>query len=177
MISRIALVTGERVLVRPFEAADITPEYVGWLNDPQVVRFSNQRFRDHSERSCRAYFDSFAGSPNQFLSIRLREDDRAVGTMTVYRSLPHETADVGIMVGDPAQWGRGIGQEAFSLVVDWLVGDGRVRKVTAGALACNIGMIRLMERAGMSREAVRTAQELVDGCPEDVVYYARFRPG
>ena len=46
--------------------------------------------------------------------------------------------------------------------------------VTAGTLACNLGMVKLMERSGMTLEGVRKAQELVDGVPEDVVLYARF---
>ena len=166
---------GPRLAVRPFTVDDIQPAYVGWLNDPAVVRFSNQRFRQHTMESSRAYVGSFAGTPNLFLAMVEREGGAMVGTLTVYRNLHHETADIGIMVGAPASWGRGYGLEAFSLVLQWLLGRPDVRKVTAGTLAANVGMVRIMERAGMDLEAVRKGQELLDGQPVDVVYHARFR--
>jgi RimJ/RimL family protein N-acetyltransferase len=165
--------TGPRIEVRPFGPTDLTDEYIGWLNDPEVMRFSNQRFRTHDRVSCERYLASFAGTDNLFLSVRLH-DGRAIGTMTVYASRPHGTADVGIMIGDRACWGRGFGQEAWSLVVDWLARHPAIRKVTAGAAAPNAGMVRLMERSGMTLEAVRRAQEIIGGAPADLVYYARF---
>lgn len=165
---------GRKVAVQPYGAADVTVDHVGWLNDPEVVKFSNQRFRRHDLASCQAYFDSFAGSANSFLSVRRLSDDKAVGTLTVYRSPHHGTADVGIMIGEPSAWGQGIGQDAWSLVIDWLIEGEKLRKVTAGTLGCNMGMLRLMQRSGMVEEAIRREQELVDGVAQDVIYYARF---
>lgn len=173
-MSAFANLTGEKVRLRPFRAEDITDVYLGWLNDPVVTRFSNQRFRRHTRSSGEAYLASFAGSPNLFVSIRTIGEDRAIGTMTAYLAPHHGTCDVGIMVGEREFWGGGFGQEAWNLLTDWLICEGDVRKLTAGCLAPNVGMVRLMERSGMHREAVRVGQELIDGEPEDIVLYARF---
>lgn len=165
---------GRRVRLRRFAAADITPYYLGWLQDAEALRFSNQRFRPHDAASARAYLDSFAGSPNLFLVICDCDSGEALGTMTAYASVPHATVDVGILVGERARWGRGLGREAWCLLVDWLLGAARVRKLTAGCAAGNLGMLRLMAAAGMQHEATRRAQEIIDGEPHDLVYYARF---
>lgn len=167
------LLEGEKVCLRPFTATDIDAAYLGWLNDTETMRFSNQRFRRHDAASAEAYLASFDGSPNLFLSIRDRQDDRAVGTMTAYRSLHHGTADVGILVGDPGVRGRGYGQDAWNVLLDWLLGQG-TRKVTCGTLAVNRPMIRIAERAGMVPDGARREQELVDGTPVDILHYARF---
>jgi RimJ/RimL family protein N-acetyltransferase len=155
-------------------AGDIDAAYVAWLNDPLITRFSNQRFRSHTAQSSTAYFRSFEGSDNLFLSVRRAGTDEAIGTMTAYIARPHATADIGILIGERAAWGRGIGQEAWELLSNWLLAEGGIRKLTAGAVACNVGMVRVMERSGMHREAVRRAQEIVEGHAQDVVYYARF---
>ncbi len=165
---------GKRVLLRPFTAADISETYIGWLKEPEVVRYSSQRFRVHTSDTCRAYLVSFVGSDNHFLAIIDRQSGVMVGTLTVYRSLPHGTADIGIMVGARQAWGQGIGGEAFCLVVAALKASGNIRKITAGTLAANRGMVRIMEKNGMQHEATRHAQELLDGEPVDVVYYATF---
>lgn len=165
---------GGRVYLRPFNGSDITPVYLGWLKNPEVVRFSNQRFRNHTEETCRQYLSTFVDSENHFLAICESATNIMVGTLTVYRNLNHGTADIGIMVGDPRVWGKGIGLDAFSAVVKGLEQSGEVRKITAGTLLANLGMIRILERAGFKHEATRYGQELVDGVPVDVVYYAKF---
>jgi ribosomal-protein-alanine N-acetyltransferase len=165
---------GNRLVLRPFSESDITSDYIGWLNDPEVVRFSNQRFKHHDVASCQAYLSSFTDSPNLFLAMIEIGSNQLIGTMTVYRSVHHETADIGIMIGKRSVWGRGYGKEAFSLLVTALLGTQGIRKITAGCLSCNVGMVEVMKYAGLHLEATRRAQEIVDGNPEDVVYYARF---
>ena len=169
------ILDGRRIRLRPFGTADITPAYLRWLHDPEVVRFSNQRFHTHTVETCQAYLHTFNGSPNYFLAICDRETNTMLGTMTVYRSIPHGTADMGIMVGERRVWGQGIGVDAFGTVMATLLDSCGIRKVTAGTLALNRGMIRIMEKVGMQQEAARRAQEVIEGVPVDVVYYARFR--
>ncbi len=165
---------GKGIQLRLFEEKDITPIYINWLNDPEVVRYSNQRFLKHTRESCQAYLRNFAGSPNEFLAIEDRVSGAILGTLTVYRSLCHSTADIGIMVGNSDTWGNGIGFDAFSTVVEALERSGEIRKITAGTLAINEGMLRIMRKAGLRWEATRRGQELVNDQPVDVVYYAKF---
>lgn len=168
------VLTGAKVRLEPFGPEHITDAYLGWLNDPEVVRFSNQRFAIHARDSAAAYLKAFEGSPNHFLAIRRAADDRHIGTLTAYVNPRHGTADVGIMIGEREVWGGGYGQDAWDTVLNWLVTRGDIRKVTAGTLACNKGMVRLMERSGMMLEGVRRGQELVEGEPQDLVLYGRF---
>lgn len=163
---------GEKTRVRLLKESDLSTEYISWLNDNETVRLSNQRFFKHNKASVRKFFRSFLGSPNAFLAI---EDVRTlglVGTITVYTQPHHGTADVGILLG---QRGKGYGKEAWSMTIGWLLDLCRVRKVTAGTLSCNQAMIHLLESAGMHREGIRIAQEIVEGEPYDIVYYAKFR--
>ena len=95
-----------RLRLRPFHAADISASYLSWLNDPEVTRFSNQRFKQHTAESSAAYLESFAGNGNSFLLIEQLMDLRPIGTVTVYRDNRHLTADIGLMVGDRQCWGQ-----------------------------------------------------------------------
>jgi len=171
---QFSALSGRRVVLRPFITSDIVRSYIGWLNDPEVVRFSNQRFRRHDAETCVSFFESFRGTDNLFLAIAGVDERRIVGTMTAYRSRYHGTVDVGIMLGDRQVWGRGYGFEAWSILADWLLGAGGMRKLTCGTLACNHAMRSIAERSGMRLEAIRQAQEIVAGTPQDIVYYARF---
>lgn len=174
LASPLPFLQGARVCLRPMQAADVTPSHVAWLNDPEVVRLSNQRFVQHTLDSSLRYHASFVGSANLYASVRLAAGDQAIGTLTAYRSLHHGTADIGILMGARKFWGQGLGLEAFALFADWLATQPGLRKLTCGTLASNHGMLKVAERSGFEREAVRVGQELVDGQPTDVVYFARF---
>ena len=166
--------TTPRLRLRPFQPDDITAAYLGWLNDPEVTRFSNQRFRQHTAESSAAYLASFVGTANSFLLIEQSSEGRPIGTATVYRSPQHGTADIGLMVGERNCWGQGYGREAWQGVLQALLREPGMRKLTGGTARPNQAMVRIMEESGMELEAVRSRQELIDGQPVDLLYYARF---
>jgi len=164
----------ERLRLEPFDLADIGAEYLGWLNDSVVTRFSNQRFRTHTVESARRYVASFSESGNVFLAIRMADTGRMIGTLTAYVTEWHRTADMGLMIGDRTCWGCGYGLEAWSALMRHLFDARALRKVTGGTVRPNLGMQRIMERSGMHLEAVRVRQEIIEGMEEDVLYFARF---
>lgn len=166
--------SSRRLRLEPFDESCVSAEYLSWMNDPEIMRFSNQRFRAHTRESARAYMSSFAASPNLFLAIRLADSRRLIGTMTAYVAEPHRTADMGLLIGDRAQWGQGYGLEAWTALMSHLFETRKMRKITAGTLRRNVGMKLIMERSGMHLEAVRSRQEIVEGVEEDVLYFARF---
>jgi ribosomal-protein-alanine N-acetyltransferase len=170
-------IRGSKVLLQPFCLKDITESYIAWLNDPMVVRFSNQRFLTHDRSNCLRYLDSFSGTDNLYLSVRRLDTGQTIGTMTAYLSNYHGTVDVGILIGDTSIWGKGYGQDAWKAFVNWLLAQDSIRKLTAGTLAGNRAMIRIIEQSGMQLEAVRKCQEIVDGVPQDILLFARFNGG
>ena len=168
-------ISGHLVQLEPMTVGDVSDNYVGWLNDQSVVRYSNQRFLTHSIESCGNYVNSFSSSANRLLKIVSKIDGQLLGTMTAYASPHHGTVDMGILVGGAANWGRGFGQDAWNTLLYWLVSIKAVRKVTGGCVRSNTAMVRIMEKSGMKLEAVRVRQEVVGGEFQDVLHYAKFR--
>lgn len=167
-------IDGLRLRLSRFTRGHVNASYIGWLNDPNVVTYSNQRFISHTPETCLHYLQSFAGTHNRFYAIEELATGQMLGTLTVYANLHHHTADIGILIGTQQHWGQGLGQEAFELALRALASSGQIRKITAGTMACNVGMVKIMERSGMHLEATRKAHELLDGQPVDVLYFAKF---
>lgn len=164
-----------RVDIVPFSKEHLSPRYVSWLNDPETVRYSDQRFRRHTLESCEAYWRSFAGTPHHFWAILLKPAGEHVGNITAYVDVHHQTADVGILVGERRTWGSGIGTEAFGTACRWLLQEGGLRKVTAGTLSCNRGMLGIMRKIGMMPDGTRRGQCLVEGEAVDMIHGALYR--
>lgn len=165
----------DRLRIVPFQKRHLTERYVGWLNDPEVVRYSDQRFEEHTLEGCRTYWRSFEDTPNHFWALVVQDDDAYVGTMTAYVDERHEVADVGILIGETDAWGRGFGTEAFGAVARHLLLEGGMRKVTAGTVEVNDGMLGIMENLGMRDDGRRVRQALHEGEEVDMVHKALFR--
>ena len=170
----MAQLPGRKVTLVPFTENDITDVYIGWLNDPLTMRFSNQRFLRHDRQSSKRYLATFEGSSNLFFLVRDKSTGQAVGTMTAYLSLAHGTADMGILIGERSAWGQGFGLDAWMTLMKHLLAQPPIRKITAGTLACNAPMLSLARKAAMVPDGERKEQEVVDGVPQDMLYFAKF---
>jgi [ribosomal protein S5]-alanine N-acetyltransferase len=168
-------IDGANVKLNLFTESNITDDYLNWLNDPAVVKYSNQRFTQHTHQTSSDYLQTFVNSENLFLAIYLKENEKFVGTMSVYISTAHETADIGIMIGDRTCWRIGVGGDAWKTILNWLIDVVRVRKVTGGTLRCNAGMVNILINSGMHSDGLSIAQELVEGKAQDILYFAKFQ--
>jgi RimJ/RimL family protein N-acetyltransferase len=165
-----------RLCIIPFSEKYLTPRYIGWLNDPDVVRYSEQRHRSHSLESCSQYWQSFANTPHYFWAITAIDPNIGhIGNMNAHLDKMNSVADVGILIGERVVWGKGYGLEAWVAVCNYLLRDVGVRKVTAGTVAVNKGMIRIMEHAGMIADGRRIRQCMVDGAEVDVIHMALYK--
>jgi RimJ/RimL family protein N-acetyltransferase len=166
-------IQGNSITLSKFQKKDINDQYLCWLNDKEVVKYSNQRFIEHNYLNAQKYLESFSQTNNLFLSIRLSSNQQIIGTMTVYFTF-HNTADIGIMIGDKSLWGKGYGKDAWVTMISWLENELKIRKITAGTIESNKGMLKLLKESKMSLEATRKNHEIIDNHPEDVLYFCKF---
>jgi len=169
------ILSGSKLTLSQFKKSDITEEYISWLNNPDVVRYSNQRFVKHDKLSCNKYLKSFKNSDNLFFAIKTKDTEETIGTITVYVNSNHGTAEVGILIGKIDQWGQGYGQDAWNTTLDWLVNRDDIRKITAGTLSCNKSMIHIIEKSGMKIEGIRNFQEIVEEKVEDIYLFSYIK--
>jgi [ribosomal protein S5]-alanine N-acetyltransferase len=166
----------ETLLLVPFSEEYLTQKYVGWLNDPEVVRFSEQRFVQHTIESCRTYMDSYDTGPNYFWAIISCDPAEGhIGNINAIVDVNNGVADIGIILGEKSVWGKGYGREAFTAIVNFLFQEVGVRKVTAGTVAINTSMVRIMERAGMKSDGSRARHCMFADREVDLIHAALFR--
>jgi RimJ/RimL family protein N-acetyltransferase len=169
-------IESDRLKIVPFSEEYLTPSYVGWLNDPEVVRFSEQRHHVHTLESCREYMKSFFGTANHFWAVVTKDNELGhIGNINAYVDVYNSVADLGILIGERRAWRQGYGSEAWNAVCGYLLKELRIRKITAGTLSVNTAMLRVMRRAGMMEDGRRIRHRLYEGSETDVVYASLFR--
>lgn len=165
------ILTGAVATLRPITAAHVTDDYLCWLNDKQLMRFSRQRLREHTKETSIAYQKTFAGTANHLWAIVDTASGELMGTINTYVDSEALVADIGIMVGNPNARGRGMGKAAWGLVMGFLFDQLGMRKVTCGTVRGNIAMQRIAEHWQMQCEATLREQELIDDKPYDILRY------
>ncbi|MBU0593640.1 MAG: GNAT family N-acetyltransferase [Gammaproteobacteria bacterium] len=174
-MARLPELETPRLCIIPFNEQLLTERYVDWLNDPEVVRYSEQRHRHHDLAGCTAYFRSFENSPHYFCAILHKgTPEEHIGNISIAMDCANRVADISIMIGEKQYWGQSLGAEAWKCVMEELFVHQNIRKITAGTMAINHGMLAVMKRCGMEEEGRRKRQFLCDEQEVDMVMAAAF---
>jgi len=149
-------IEGATIFLRPIAEEDATEAYVSWMNDPEVVKYTESTSCDHTVDSLREYIRHRQECPDTyFFAIIRKNDNRHVGNIKLGPvNRRHGLADVGIIVGDRTCWGQGIGSDAIQTLCDWAFAELSLVKITAGVLDVNKGSFKAFRKAGFSVEAV-----------------------
>ena len=146
---------------------------ISWLNNKDVVRYSEQRHKVHTVNSQIKYIRSFIEHPdNAFREIRL--DGALIGTISAYIDKKNRVADVGIMLG-PDHQKQGHGFLAWTMFCDEMFANLGMRRIEGGCMAANEPMIKLFRKYGMREEGRRMSHFQFEGSYSDLVLYGRFR--
>lgn len=155
----------------------LTPQIriVNWLNDRNLMRYSEQRHQIHtleSQADYLAHFDHYA--QYFYWEIWLKNTSNIIGSITADIDLNNKVADLGIMVGWYFQK-RGYALEAWNRVIKWLFDTDRARKVEAGFMDNNTAMHALANKAGMHGEGFRINHFWWEGQGVDLRLYGKLK--
>jgi RimJ/RimL family protein N-acetyltransferase len=171
-------IEAERIYLRGVRLADVNDRYYQWMNDPDVTRYLETRFYPNSLESLRQYVSEKLGDRNSvFLAIVLKEDDRHIGNIKLGPiDWVHRVADIGLLIGEKACWGKGYATEAIDALCGYAFNVLNLHKVTAGAYDRNVGSVRAFLRTGFQEEGVRKAHYHLDGLYVNGILLGRVRP-
>lgn len=166
----------ERLILRTLTADDATETYARWMNDPEVVRYTESRFATHTIPGIRSFIESTNDAGDSiFLAITTRAGQRHIGNIKLGPiQARHRCADIGIIIGEKDCWGRGYATEAIERLARHAFDELGLHKLTAGCYACNEGSRRAFEKAGFQLDGHRRADYLCEGAWVDTLLLARW---
>lgn len=164
---------GPRVRLRAPRQSDAADVYAVY-SDPQVLRYwSHGPWSDPAQADdwiARSWAGFADRSALQWVVAR-REDDRVVGSTTLFACVAqHRRCEIGYALG-AAHWGRGLAREALALALDQAFGVLGLNRIEADIDPRNHASIQVIEKAGFQREGVLRERYIYNGEVQDVVYY------
>lgn len=166
----------EKSVLRPLGENDLTDRYLGWLNDPEINRFSSRRQRQFTRDDLVAYVEEANRSPNKLLlGIFAREGDEHIGNVLFdYFDRPNGIATVANLLGEPARWGGGFVVDADKHVIHFGFDQLGVRKVVLGNIAPNRASTFKSTSLGAKLEGRLRRHEAFEGSFVDVLNFGLF---
>lgn len=162
----------KRLWLKPLGPEHIGKTYVDWLNNSNLMQFTQHAGKTHTIASCREYATSFDHVTCCLWAIEIKMG-KHIGNINAYITQDQYVADIGLLLG-PDEGGKGYGLEAWKGAMAALFDYYGMRKVTGGCLAPNQSMLSLMEKLKMVPDGVRKAHFLYNSKPVDVVHRAIF---
>jgi ribosomal-protein-alanine N-acetyltransferase len=165
-----------RLILEPFDTSrHLTERYVSWLNDLEIVKFSEQRHQYHTLDSCRAFAESFSGSSNHFWAIINKAvPSLHIGNLVSYVDVKNRNTELSILIGEPSARGCGLAKEAWCAAIRYAFEGENMRKVFAGTMSENKAMLAVFSRTGMSIECRQARHFILDGREIDVIIASIF---
>lgn len=147
-------IEGVNICLRGVCSSDANANYCSWMNDTEVTQYLESRFYPHSVESIASYISQVnASSDSVLFAIVVKDKDIHIGNIKVGSiNWIHRYADVGILVGAKAYWGKGFATEAIKLMVDYAFKKLNLHRLEAGCYSNNIASIKAFKNAGFTEE-------------------------
>jgi RimJ/RimL family protein N-acetyltransferase len=170
------MLIGEKVCLGPVLQTD-APSFFNWMNNLELVHV-NGPYRPTDQ----ARFDQwFSGIPNDstrvVFTIRAKADIRLMGYVQIINIQPvARAAEMGILIGDPADRGKGAGQEAVRLALKFCWRDLNLQRVALFIVGDNPAAQNAYARVGFEVEGLLRRAAYVDGAFKDITVMGILRP-
>jgi RimJ/RimL family protein N-acetyltransferase len=142
------------------------------MNDPDVTQYTESRFVRHTMESVTDYVKSVSGSSQDyFYGIYTNEH---IGNIKLHVNMHHNLGDIGIIIGDKQQWGKGYATEAIKLLTEHGFDKIGLHKISAGIYANNPGSIKAFHAAGYEVEGRHKQTYLCNGEYVDEIMVSKW---
>ena len=162
-------VCGEKCYLSPPDESDAN-RINAWDNDLEVLLGASM---DGISTPASARYrtpDQLPKMLDHMMMIVDLETDTPIGWCALFYRVPaNRRAMLGIIIGEKSYWGRGYGEEAVRLTLDYGLNVLNLNSVELGVYAFNLRAIGCYEKVGFRRIGVHRQARILAGVPYDTI--------
>ena len=170
------MIIGQKLALGPILACDM-PMLFKWYDDPAIARL-NEPYLPKDWGDQERFWLGAAQDPSRvFFAIRKRGAPEIAGVAQITAIHPiHRSAALGVLIGEAADRGQGLGAEAMAMTVDYCWRHLNLSRVWLSVFAENAPALALYRRLGFAEEGRARSAVFIDGAWVDVVQMALLHP-
>lgn len=163
------MIQGKDINLWAVERTDLIQNY-SWANDPDIIRTTGMVPYPKSSWDIERWFESLQGNNSVYTYSIKKNNGEYIGNIELSNvDWRIRKAEIGIMIGDPSQRGKGIGVEAINLLTGYAFQEFNLHRIYARILAFNKPALRAFEKCGYIKEGVERSGFYTEGKYEDIV--------
>lgn len=142
------------ISLRCLQSEDIGENYLHWLRDKDINQFLEVRHNlPTSVSELQDYVSSINESQNNIMLGIFTNNNKHIGNIKLGPiDKINKRAEVGIILGDKSEWGKGYGTRAIKIASEYAIESLGLIRLTAGMHEPNQGSFRAFEKAGYTYE-------------------------
>ncbi len=178
MTSPQPLFAGPRVRLTAIEAVDY-PAIAGWSTMPGYLRnIRTSRAVPESPEAVAAFAAVEATADNRYSFAIRKNGTSAIIGIAIVKDIewPNRSGWLAIGIGKPSNQDRGLGSEAFGLLLDFAFGELNLRRLTLSVMRYNERAIKVYQRHGFVEEGVLRSAVERDGAYHDLILMGLLAP-
>ena len=172
-----AFLRGSKVYLRPLERSDLNETYLGWLNDREVTRYLETGAFPTTMQDLEKFYQGVTGSRSDVIfAIVDAKSHRHIGNVKLGPiNWVHRRAMFGIMIGEKESWGRGAGEEATRMVVEYAFFRLNLNRIGLAVYAEHEAGVRCYQAVGFKTEGRFREEMYSEGTYKDRLWMGLLR--
>ncbi len=150
------------IILKKLSLKNVNIEYLKWMNDYEVTKFTEQRFKKHSLSNIKNFVKKKNKSKNEFLFGIFYKKNSALIHIGNIKLGPvdkfHKSAEISYIIGNKKFWKKRIGTLAVSKIILLAKKKFKLKKLIAGCYENNYGSIKILKRNFFKKEATLSSQ-------------------
>jgi len=136
-------------------AKDIGAKYQKWMNDIEVNKYTEQKYKKHSLKNIKHFVIQKNKSKNEFLyGIFLKKNKSHIGNIKLGPiNFIHKFAEISYFIGEKKLWGKEYATKAIKEIIK-IARKKKLKKLKAGLYEINFGSKKVLEKNGFIKEGV-----------------------
>jgi len=133
---------------------DIGIKYKKWMNDKEVHKYTEQKYKKHSLKDIKNFVIQKNKSKKEFLyGIFLKKTKSHIGNIKLGPiNFIHKVAEISYFIGEKELWRKGYTTEAIRKIIK-IARKKKIKKLKAGLHEINFGSKKVLEKNGFIKEA------------------------
>ena len=155
----------KKIFLSELNRRNVTKKYVAWLNDYEVVKYTDQSNKKHTIKSVIQFVEQKKRSKNEFLyGIYLKKDKKIkehIGNIKLGPiNFTLNNADISYFIGNKNYWKKGYATIAISEVIKVAKSKFNLKSLQAFVTNYNLGSIVVLKKNNFKKATLSEKKSL-----------------
>ena len=156
---------------------NITKKYQKWMNDPEVHKYTEQRYKKHSLKDIKKFVKEKNKSKTEFLFGIFLKKNKILNHIGNIKLGPinfiHLTAEISYFLGEKDLWGKGYTTIAIKKIIN-IARKKKLKKLKAGFYEMNKYSKKVLEKNGFLLEGEFKSEVIYNKKRCSVYWYGKI---